>query len=72
MASLHINHTISLKINDTTIQFSSIIEKLLSLTSTKFSDKKQINACLSDLNELDFRYLNIVNNDVRNILIFID
>lgn len=72
MASLHINHTVSLKINDTTTQFSSIIEKLLSLTSTKCSDKKQINACLHDLNELDFRYLNIVNNDVRTILIFID
>ncbi|XP_012214911.1 HEAT repeat-containing protein 6 isoform X2 [Linepithema humile] len=69
MASLHINHTVSLKVNDITIQFSSIIEKLLSLTSTKFSDKKQINACLRDLNELDFRYLNIVNNDAVLLLV---
>lgn len=63
MASLHINHTVS----DTTTKFSSIIERLLSLTSSKLSDKKQINACLNDLNELDYRCLNIINNDVRDI-----
>jgi len=65
MASLHINRTI----NDSTAQFFSIIEKILSLTSTKLSEKKQLNACLNDLNELDYRCLNIVNSDVRYILI---
>lgn len=63
MASSHINHTV----NDTTVKFFSIIERLLSLTSSKLSDKKQINAYLNDLNELDYRCLNIINNDVRNI-----
>lgn len=63
MASLHINRTVS----DTTTQFFSLIERLLSLTSTKLSDKKQINVYLNDLNELDYRCLDIVNNDVRNI-----
>lgn len=63
MASLYINRTVS----DTTTQFFSLIERLLSLTSTKLSDKKQINAYLNDLNELDYRCLDIVNNDVRNI-----
>lgn len=68
MASLH---TIS-TVGDTTAQFSSIIERLLLLTSTKFNDKKQINTSLRDLNKLDYRYLNIVNNDVsKKIAIFI-
>lgn len=67
MASLHINRTI----RGTTTQFLSIIDQLLSLTSTKLSDKKQINTCLSDLNELDYRLLDIVNNDVRNICIYV-
>lgn len=65
MASLHINHTVS----DTTTKFCSIIEKLLSLTNSKLSNKKQINAYLSDLNELDYRCLNIINNDVRDFYI---
>jgi len=63
MASLFVNRAVS----DTTTQFCSLIERLLLLTSTKLSNKKQINACLNDLNELDYRCLNIVNNDVRNI-----
>lgn len=61
MASLHINCIV----NDTTVQFFSLIERLLSLTSTKLSDKKQINGYLNDLNELDYRCLDIVNNNVR-------
>lgn len=65
MASLHINHAVS----DTSTKFFSIIERLLSLTSSKLSNKKQINAYLSDLNELDYRCLNIINNDVRNFYI---
>jgi len=68
MASLHINCTVS----DTTTQFFSLIKRLISLTSTKLSDKKQINAYLNDLNELDYRCLDIVNNDVRNIWYFDD
>lgn len=67
MATLHVNRTV----RDTTIQFLSIIDRLLSLTSTKLSDKKQINACLSDLNELDYRWLDVVNNDVRISITFI-
>lgn len=66
MASLHINHTVS----DTTTKFSSIVERLLLLTSSKLSDKKQINAYLNNLNELDYRCLTIINNDVRNIHIW--
>lgn len=66
MATLHINRTV----RDTTIQFLSIIDRLLLLTNTKPSDKKQINACLSDLNELDYRWLDIVNNDVRSVHIY--
>lgn len=65
MASLHINRTVS----DTTSQFFSLIERLLSLTSTKLSDKKQIDAYLNDLNELDYRYLDIVNNDAVLLLV---
>lgn len=68
MASLPVNHTVS----DTTTQFCSLIKKLLSLTSTKLSNKKQINAYLNDLNELDYKCVNIINNDVRNILYFVD
>ncbi|XP_032683851.1 HEAT repeat-containing protein 6 [Odontomachus brunneus] len=65
MATLHINRTV----RDTTIQFLSIIDRLLLLTSTKPSDKKQINACLSDLNELDYRWLDVVNNDPVLLLV---
>ncbi|XP_025264249.1 HEAT repeat-containing protein 6 [Camponotus floridanus] len=65
MASLHINHAVS----DTTTKFFSIIERLLSLTSSKLSNKKQINAHLSDLNELDYRCLNIINNDAILLLV---
>ncbi|XP_029663154.1 HEAT repeat-containing protein 6 isoform X1 [Formica exsecta] len=65
MASLHINHTVS----DTTTKFFSIVERLLSLTSSKLSDKKQINACLNNLNELDYRCLNIINNDAVLLLV---
>lgn len=65
MALLHINHAV----NDTTTKFFSIIERLLSLTSSKLSNKKQINTYLSDLNELDYRCLDITNNDVRNFYI---
>lgn len=65
MASLHINRTV----NDTTTQFFSLIERLLSLTSTKLSDKKQINVYLNDLNELDYRCLDIVNNDAVLLLV---
>lgn len=65
MASLHLNHAVT----DTTTKFFSIIERLLSLTSSKLSNKKQINAHLNDLNELDYRCLDITNNDVRNLYI---
>ncbi|XP_018349756.1 PREDICTED: HEAT repeat-containing protein 6 isoform X2 [Trachymyrmex septentrionalis] len=65
MASLLVNRAVS----DTTTQFCSLIERLLSLTSTKLSNKKQINACLNDLNELDYRCLNIVNNDAILLLV---
>ncbi|XP_011343049.1 HEAT repeat-containing protein 6 isoform X2 [Ooceraea biroi] len=65
MASLYVNRTV----NDSTAQFFSIIERLLSLTSTKLSEKKQLNACLNDLNELDYRCLNIVNNDAVLLLV---
>lgn len=61
MASLCVNRTVI----DTAMQFLSIIDKLLSLTSTKISDKRRINACLNDLNELDYRCLGVTNNDVR-------
>lgn len=63
MASLHMNRAVS----DTATQCFSLIERLLSLTGAKLSDKKQINVYLNDLNELDYRCLDIVNNDVRNI-----
>ncbi|XP_077264129.1 HEAT repeat-containing protein 6 isoform X3 [Temnothorax americanus] len=65
MASLHVNCAIS----DTTTQFFSLIERLLSLTSTKLSEKKQINVYLNDLNELDYRCLDIVNNDAVPLLV---
>ncbi|XP_011066622.1 PREDICTED: HEAT repeat-containing protein 6 isoform X3 [Acromyrmex echinatior] len=65
MASLLVNRTVS----DTTTQFCSLIERLLSLTSTKLSNKKQINTCLNDLNELDYRCLNIINNDAILLLV---
>ncbi|XP_011872958.1 PREDICTED: HEAT repeat-containing protein 6 [Vollenhovia emeryi] len=65
MASLHVNRTVG----DTTAQFFSLIERLLSLTSTKLSDKKQINVYLNDLNELDYRCLDIVNNDAVLLLV---
>ncbi|KAL0109338.1 hypothetical protein PUN28_014428 [Cardiocondyla obscurior] len=65
MASLHVNRTIG----DTTAHFFSLIERLLSLTSTKLSDKKQINVYLNDLNELDYRCLDIANNDAVLLLV---
>ncbi|XP_050445036.1 HEAT repeat-containing protein 6 isoform X2 [Cataglyphis hispanica] len=65
MASLHINHAVS----DTTTKFSSIVERLLLLTSSKLSDKKQINACLNNLNELDYRCLTIINNNAILLLV---
>ncbi|KAG5317748.1 HEAT6 protein, partial [Pseudoatta argentina] len=65
MASLLVNRAVS----DTTTQFCSLIERLLSLTSTKLSNKKQINTCLNDLNELDYRCLNIINNDAILLLV---
>ncbi|XP_018299904.1 HEAT repeat-containing protein 6 isoform X1 [Mycetomoellerius zeteki] len=65
MASLPVNHTVS----DTTTQFCSLIKKLLSLTSTKLSNKKQINAYLNDLNELDYKCVNIINNDAILLLV---
>lgn len=67
MASLHVKRTVG----DVTTQFLSIVDRLLLLTSTKLSDKKQINACLNDLNELDYRWLDDVNNDVSNICIYV-
>lgn len=63
MASLYINRTV----NDSAAQFFTIIERLLSLTGTKLGERRQLNTCLNDLNELDYRCLSIVNNDVRNI-----
>ncbi|XP_014479426.1 PREDICTED: HEAT repeat-containing protein 6 [Dinoponera quadriceps] len=65
MTSLHVSRTV----RDTTLKFLSIIDRLLSLTNTKLSDKKQINACLSDLNELDYRWLDVVNNDAVLLLV---
>ncbi|XP_011690011.1 PREDICTED: HEAT repeat-containing protein 6 isoform X2 [Wasmannia auropunctata] len=62
MASLHINR-------DNTTQFFSLIERLLSLTSTRASDKKQINAYLNDLNDLDYTCFNTVNYNAVLLLV---
>ncbi|XP_011644607.1 HEAT repeat-containing protein 6 [Pogonomyrmex barbatus] len=64
MTSLHTN-----RINDTTRHFFSLLERLLSLTSTRLNDKKQINLYLNDLNELDYRCLNITSNDAILLLV---
>lgn len=65
MASLYINRTV----NDSAAQFFTIIERLLSLTGTKLGERRQLNTCLNDLNELDYRCLSIVNNDAVTLLV---
>lgn len=46
-------------------KFDCIVEKLLVLTKRKKnSETKLINNCLYDLNNLDYRYLTGLNNDV--------
>lgn len=50
---------------DYTTKFDCIVEKLLVLTKRKKnSETKLINNYLYDLNNLDYRYLTSLNNDV--------
>lgn len=50
---------------DYTTKFDCIVEKLLVLTKRKKnSETKLINNYLYDLNNLDYRYLTNLNNDV--------
>ncbi|KAK2579621.1 hypothetical protein KPH14_011551 [Odynerus spinipes] len=65
MASVHANGSIE----RANIKFVNLIERTLSLTHTKLSDKKLINSCLYDLNDIDYRRINITNNDAVLLLI---
>lgn len=59
MALTQVNST------DYTTKFDCIVEKLLVLTKRKKnSETKLINNYLYDLNNLDYRYLTSLNNDV--------
>lgn len=60
MASIHVSSSIE----SSNIKFVNLIERILSLTHTKLSDKRLINSCLNDLNDIDYRHISITNNDV--------
>lgn len=47
-----------------TAKFNFITEKLLILTQRRSNDTKLINNYLCELNKLDYRYINILNNEV--------
>ncbi|KAI4497349.1 hypothetical protein M0802_007596 [Mischocyttarus mexicanus] len=56
-------------IESANIKFVNLIERILSLTQTKLSNKLLINSCLNDLNDIDYRHINITNNDAVLLLI---
>lgn len=47
-------------------KFDCIVEKLVILTKKKIDETKLINNYLCDLNNLDYRYLTGLNNDVSS------
>ncbi|KOC64575.1 hypothetical protein WH47_12039 [Habropoda laboriosa] len=63
MASMHIDYP------NYTIKFDFIIEKLLILTKKRYNETNLINNYLCELNDLDYRYVTISNNDVIQLLI---
>nr|XP_050863455.1 HEAT repeat-containing protein 6 isoform X1 [Vespula vulgaris] len=65
MASMHVSSSIE----SSNIKFVNLIERILSLTHTKLSDKRLINSCLNDLNDIDYRHISITNNDAVLLLI---
>ncbi|OAD62956.1 hypothetical protein WN48_06774, partial [Eufriesea mexicana] len=63
MALTYINYT------NYTTKFDIVVEKLLVLTKKKNDETKLINTYLCDLNNFDYRYLTILNNDAMQLLI---
>ncbi|CAK9829766.1 HEAT repeat-containing protein 6 [Anthophora retusa] len=63
MASMPINYS------NYTIKFDLITEKLLILTKKKNDETNLINNYLCELNDLDYRYLTILNHDAVQLLI---
>ncbi|KAI4481872.1 hypothetical protein M0804_009393 [Polistes exclamans] len=64
-SSVNVNSSIE----NANIKFVNLIERILSLTHTKLSNKQLINSCLNDLNDIDYRHINITNNDAVLLLI---
>lgn len=58
MAAIHVDYP------NCSTKFDFIVEKLLLLTKKKNDETKLIKNYLCDLNDLDYRYVSILNDDV--------